>query len=935
MKRRPSVVTWFTIEGRFTSVDMFSMSILIENKARYRYNTSMKNSRLIRQENQKPQIAISVRDFVEFLLKSGDIDESHASRMRPEAMFEGSRLHRKLQNNAGADYHAEVVLRHVISYDAYDFALEGRADGIIYREDYLEELEEELGERVESEKAANVSQENGHEHAGNFIEQADFEEFVAAFKIGSDNGETSAKNARCKVTADDTSLDDDSFLRALTDLESTPSTYLTDDRPNSDWVALTAVTIDEIKGIYQDVRKLQIPVDVHLAQAKCYAYIFAEQHQLDQVGVRLSYCNLDTHTMRYFFTTYQTNTLRRWFGLLAGEYKLWADYLYEHRLAVASSVEKLSFPYPYRNGQKSLVAAVYQGICEEKTEFIQAPTGTGKTLATIYPAVRSLGAGLSDKIFYLTAKTATAVVAIDAFRLLASGGYAGKTVAITAKEKMCLADQVDCDPKVCPYARGHFDRVNDAVYDILQKEEIMDRDCLIDYAIEHAVCPYHFALDASVWVDHIICDYNYAFDPNVALQRYFAEGIRDDYVFLVDEAHNLVERAREMYSETLAKEEFLEAKRLVEPYSELAAKDLTTCNRRFLELRKECESISFPTDIDRLTLALRNAASSIDELLQLSIDIEGRNEILSFYFRVRNFLNLMESYDEHDAIYCDYDREGRFCVHLFCVDPSFQLQQRIDRARSCIFFSATLLPIRYYTKLLTTEKRPQCYSIPSAFLPEQRQMLLGTGVTTTYKNRTDEQYARYARFVHEIVSVKKGNYMVFCPSYALMDEISRRYEVMFGTDGQLLLQGRSMREEERLSFLQEFGKKREESLIAFCVTGGIFSEGIDLTGDRLIGAIIIGVALPQRNHRQDIIQEYFAKHDGDGFAFAYLYPGMNKVIQAAGRVIRTDKDRGVIALLDNRFTYRQYQEAIPAEWADAVRCKVEDVHAALAEFWGE
>ena len=464
------------------------------------------------------------------------------------------------------------------------------------------------------------------------------------------------------------------------------------------------VTIDEIKGVYKKLEHMTGPVMVHKAQAMCYAYIYALQHDISQISIQLTYCNLDTEDIRYFTEEYRFEELSEWFANLIAEYRKWADFQYAWRRLRQASIQKLQFPYEYRKGQKDLAAGVYRTIARKKNLFIQAPTGVGKTITTVFPAVKAVGEGLADRIFYLTAKTITGTVAREAFELLRKDGYQAKVIQITAKEKMCLCEEMECNPVHCPYAKGHYDRVNEAVYDLLQKEDMFTREVLLEQAKEHAVCPFEFALDVSSWCDNIICDYNYVFDPNVYLKRFFGENVKGDYIFLVDEAHNLVERSREMYSAVLYKEDFLEIKKLVKHYEPKLAVDLDKCNKLMLDYKRECEKYVIYDNVGNLVFALTRLASNLDEVLQKTTDFPERKKVTEFYFNVRNFLNIHELVDSHYVIYTEHAEDGRFMVKLYCVDPSLNLQTCINRGNATIFFSATLLPIQYYKSLLSTKK---------------------------------------------------------------------------------------------------------------------------------------------------------------------------------------------------------------------------------------
>ena len=556
-------------------------------------------------------------------------------------------------------------------------------------------------------------------------------------------------------------------------------------------------------------------------------------------------------------------------------------------------------------------------------------------MSTIYPSVRAVGEGLAEKIFYLTAKSITATVALDAFRILGGKGYQAKTVLITAKEKMCVCEEMDCNPQNCPYAEGHFDRVNDAVFELLQKEEIFTREIFLEQAHRHRVCPFELCLDTASWADNIICDYNYVFDPNVYLRRFFAEGTKEEYLFLVDEAHNLVERARSMYSAVLVKEDFLAVKKLVKPYSKKVAAELEKCNKILLAYKRECEDYQICENISNFAFALMRFGAAADTFLQKSTEFPGKKEFLDLYLKVRHFLNMYERLDEHYVIYTQFLENHSFRIKLFCVDPALNLQECLDKGRSTVFFSATLLPIQYYKKLLSTKEENYAIYAKTAFSKEQSCLLIGDGVSSKYTRRNRMEFQNIARYIQKIVSAKKGNYMVFFPSYRFLEQVYEEFFPMMEGQTDCIVQTTGMKEEEREEFLGEFEKEREHSLVGFCVMGGIFGEGIDLKEELLIGAIVVGTGLPQVGQEREILKQYFEAHGGEGFDYAYRYPGMNKVLQAAGRVIRTKEDKGVIALLDERFLQREYRRLFPREWEEYTVCSHENIGNVLENFWRE
>lgn len=777
------------------------------------------------------QIKISVRNLVEFVLRSGDIDNRRGKSGQKEAMQEGSRIHRKIQRRMGASYQPEVPLKVEIQEEKYQLIVEGRADGIIIEE--------------------------------------------------------------------------------------------------------TGVTIDEIKGVYLDIHTLEAPIEIHLAQAKCYAYIFALKEELQEINVQMTYCNLDTEEIRRFKETFSFEEISMWFSDVIKRYEKWAEFQYEARIERNESIAGLEFPYPYREGQKELAAGVYRTIKREKNLFIQAPTGTGKTITTVFPAVKAVGEELADKIFYLTAKTITRTVAKEAFDILRQQGYLGRVITITAKEKLCLCEEMDCNPVHCPYAQGHYDRVNDAVFDLINKERDITREVLIGQAEAFRVCPFEMCLDTALWVDNIICDYNYVFDPNVYLKRFFAEGVRGDYLFLIDEAHNLVERGREMYSAVLYKEDFLKVKKIMREYSRKCVKALEKCNGHLLELKRQCENYEILDNIGALIFALMQLGAALEEFFLKDISFPEKKEVQDFYLELRHFLNMYERVDENYVVYTEHEADGRFKLKLYCVDTAVNLQECLDKGKSTIFFSATLLPIQYYKKLLSTREDNYAVYAKTVFSQEQRLLVIGTDVSSKYTRRNESEFAKIARYIYETAQGKRGNYMAFFPSYKMMEQVLEKFYALNLREMDCVVQETGMREQEREEFLECFRTERENTLVGFCVMGGIFSEGIDLKNEALIGAVIVGTGLPQVSNEREILKNYYDKRYSAGFDYAFRYPGMNKVLQSAGRVIRTMEDKGVIVLLDERFLQREYLKMFPREWENYETVTVESVREKVKKFWSE
>lgn len=693
------------------------------------------------------------------------------------------------------------------------------------------------------------------------------------------------------------------------------------------------VMIDEIKCVLKDLQHITKPISIHLAQAKCYAYIYGKQQALELMNVQMTYCNMKTEEVKRFQETYTLKELEVWFLNIVNQYKKWAKFQIEWRITRNDSIKDVEFPFPYREGQKELVTSVYKTILREKKLFIQAPTGVGKTMATVFPAIKALGEGLGDKIFYLTAKTITRTVAEQAFLTLKEQALQCKVITLTAKEKICFCEEAECNPDTCKYAKGHFDRVNDAVYDMINTTSDMSRSSLEEQAKKYQVCPFELSLDVSTWVDAVVCDYNYLFDPNAHLRRFFSEGVKEEFIFLIDEAHNLVERGREMFSATIYKEEFLVLKQIVKNLDKKLEKQLESCNRQLLELKRECENYKIHESIGHFSLKLMNLTIEMERFLEECQNQDIKKEVLNLYFHVRTFLNIFERLDENYVIYTEMEANGMFKLKLFCINPSGNIQECLDLGNSTIFFSATLLPIMYYKQLLSTDARDYAIYANSPFDVKNRLLVLGSDVSTKYTRRTDEMYQRFANYMIQALHVRKGNYLAFFPSYQLMEAVYSIFESQVENQTKCIMQKRNMNEEDREIFLQEFALEREESLVGFCVMGGIFSEGIDLVEERLIGAFIIGNGLPQVCPEREILKQYFDSRGTPGFDYAYTYPGVNKVLQAAGRVIRTENDEGMIILLDDRFLGRQYRDIFPREWETYEICNTENVADKMKEFW--
>ena len=692
------------------------------------------------------------------------------------------------------------------------------------------------------------------------------------------------------------------------------------------------VVIDEIKTMYCSMEHILEPEPLHVAQAMCYAYMYLKRHDMAKIGIQMTYCDIDTEDIKRFNYEYEATYVEQWFEDLVEKYNKWIAFVQKERGIRDESILKLSFPFEYREGQKELAVSVYRTINRGKRLFIEAPTGVGKTISTLYPSIKSVGEHLSDKIFYLTAKTITRTVAFETFSMLKKRGLHFRTMIITAKDKACILDKPDCNPDMCERAKGHFDRINDAIFDLISHELLIDRDTVFKYALKHNVCPFEMSLDVSYWCDCIICDYNYVFDPNVALKRYFSENSGGDYIFLVDEAHNLIDRGREMYSAVLYKDDFLAAKKAQNKRSRRLDKAINRCNRELLEIKKETEKCTVITLPSSLMNAFGKCYDELVKFLEENKKFDERDRILQLFFDLRHFLHMCESHEEDYITYADFDGENKFFIKHFLVNTSGCLKERMDKGRSTILFSATLLPMTYYKDMLG-EKEDYAIYAKSVFDNSRRALLISKDVSSKYTRRNQAEFNKIARYIDSVVSAKVGNYMVFFPSYRYMYDVCEIFNAMFEQKYECVMQESGMSEEDKELFLDRFRQNVGRTLIGFSVIGGVFSEGIDLKEEALIGVLIVGTGLPQICSERELLRKKFDDEGYKGYEYSYVFPGMNKVLQAAGRLIRTENDSGVLALMDERFLESSYRKLFPREWDDFKVVNEENVGEASRQFW--
>ena len=829
-----------------------------------------------------PTIRLSVRELVEFLLRTGSIDSRFTGFDRAN---EGARIHRRLQKAAGEGYAAEVFLTAERTMEGIGFTIEGRADGIFTDEDGTVVIDE------------------------------------------------------IKTTA-------------------APTDAITEDMNPCHW-----------------------------AQGMVYGAICAEQRELETLDVRLTYYQIDTDEIIRYTRHFSAAELDAFLNDLLRQYLPWARRQLDWVEARNRSLGALQFPFPaYRPGQRALAGEVYRACAAGKAEqkggirlFCQAPTGIGKTMSALFPALKAMGEGKGEKIFYLTARNTTQAAAEDALARLQAADPALflRSVTLSAKEKACLCKDAEgrpaCLPEACPYANGYYERLKDALADLLDSAVPYDRAALTETARRHRVCPFELGLDLSEWCDVVIGDYNYLFDPVVRLRRFFdASG---DWLFLIDEAHNLPDRARAMYSASFSKASLTEAKRSLGPGKSALKTALRKADKAFLEARRAVAELAprhgtlpaeaAPAEAKQTSLLdapeaetafalpeplfaedgtvffrelpagllkpLQALTAPLQDWLEQHPDAEAHTALLDLYFKVQDILRAAERYDEHfTAQLTAYG--SALDLHILCLDPAPFVDASLSGGRAAALFSATLTPPGYYRNVLGCPDA-RAVALESPFPPQHLGLYCLPSISTRYRDR-ETSIRPLSDALAAMAKGKVGNYLAFFPSYAYLRQVYEDFTARY-PDIPTLAQESGLDDAGRAAFLARFAPHPEKTLLGFGVLGGIFGEGVDLAGDRLIGCAIVGVGLPQVNPRQEMLRRYYdAAPGGTGFDYAYRCPGMNKVLQAAGRVIRTSEDKGVVLLLDDRFARSEYTRLFPRHWGHLQYLQnTQALSEALNAFW--
>ncbi|MCP3951562.1 MAG: ATP-dependent DNA helicase [Desulfobacterales bacterium] len=694
-------------------------------------------------------------------------------------------------------------------------------------------------------------------------------------------------------------------------------------------------TVEEIKTTARDLDQIsQDPDPVHLGQARCYAYMYAVEKKLTGVKIHLTYCQIKSAKTATWEQTYPLAELEHWFDTIVTRYLKQIELYLDWQTCRDVSIAALDFPFDdYRTGQRAMAVDVYRAIRDRKQLLVQAATGIGKTMAALFPAIKAMAGIENPVILYLTARTTGRLAADKAMGVMRTKGLRLKTLTITAKDKICFLAERSCNPEDCEFAQGYFDRVDAAIRSVFASDDF-SRSRIEATAREFGICPFEFSLELVFYSDCLICDYNYAFDPRVSLKRLIGESDRN-CVYLVDEAHNLVDRSREMFSAQIEKQAVLDVRRKIGKQLRPVFKSLGKINSWMVTARKQCQQLpggAFSQEqaplelLTRLTVFVRSA----EKWLVKNLKTPFREDLLAVYFHGVNFLKTADQYGDEYITFMEQSGKN-LRIKLFCLDPADQLKAAMDNSIAVIFFSGTMTPAAYFRRLFGCPADTTALQIGSPFPDANLGLFVADRISTLYRQR-GETLTQLGEILLAMVTKKSGNYLFFFPSYRYLTMVHATI-VQTQPAFSIIVQTPEMHHTEKTEFLRHFQEKRDDTLVGFAVLGGIFGEGIDLDGDKLSGAAVVGVGLPGISYENELIKAYFNTAEGAGFQYAYQYPGINRVLQGAGRVIRTDQDRGIVLLVDQRYGRHSYRSMLPEHWQPVRIGNSEDLEVALGYFW--
>ncbi|CAJ1190246.1 DNA helicase [Companilactobacillus paralimentarius DSM 13238 = JCM 10415] len=744
-----------------------------------------------------------------------------------------------------------------------------------------------------------------------------------------------------KTRSKNTDYESEVYLK--TEVTMNDTEYVISGRADGITTTDKSILIEEIKTSDQPFDELSDnTLELYWGQVKVYGYIILKEHpELKHVDLRLTYFQVSTETITSDDKTFERDQLNDFFQNLIEEYEYWLVLRAKLRKTRNQSIQQLSFPFDkFRTGQHELAAAVYKTVYYQKRLFVEAPTGTGKTISTLFPAIKSMGEERIQRLFYLTAKQSTRRVAEETIDLMSKKGLQLKSITLTAKDKIRFKEQ-DVPPEKDPYMIGYYDRLKPALADLLTNEDAITREIVEKYARKHTVDPFEFSLDASLFCDVIICDYNYLFDPLVYLQRFFVEKDTDNF-FLIDEAHNLVSRSRSMYSAEISDFKITSllkmAKKIETKTSKDFQKQLKKVRRVFNQIKKQLQTDDLEEKItsdapDELLKILGKFDDFMGEWMQDQKPSDFLDSAKDYFFDCLTFVKIGALYNDTYKTRIVIDNK-HLIVKQLCLDPSHFIDQSLDLGLGAVLFSATLSPMDYYQSVLGGSANSLAYQLPSPFPINHQAILITQYIQTTYRQREFNQ-EKIVKSLKTLIDSKKGNYLFFFPSYGYLEQVKTSFEKSY-PHVNTITQTSEMDSVTRQEFLDRFDNDSEETLVGFCVLGGIFSEGIDLRGDKLIGVAIVSVGLPGLSAENNLIRDYYDNKNGHGFEYAYQMPGMNNVLQAAGRLIRSSHDKGIVLLVDQRFGSMRYTRLFPQHWQNYRRISsLQQLTGTVYNFWKE
>lgn len=677
-----------------------------------------------------------------------------------------------------------------------------------------------------------------------------------------------------------------------------------------DGVLASQTIIEEIKSTALDLSSLSFDyIPSHSAQAKLYAYLYCLQHSKQTMSIQMTYISIQSEQTVTFKASFSLDDLEAFFFATMETFATWMIARKEHRDLVVAQSNSVVFPFPRRQAQDRFMGGVYQTFKQQDILYAVAPTGTGKTMGALFSGLKAKDP--EDTLFYLTAKNSHKQLAMDTMASLNNQGLEAITVALTAKDHICFLSERDCDPKVCPFAKGYFDKIQDAMTESLATTNHFTKEVIEELARAHEVCPFELSLDLSTVADVVVCDYNYVFDPKARLVRYFETNrpVR----LLIDEAHNLVSRTKSMYSADLQASE-------LRPLLETTIPAPLKRSIKTVITLLEQPSYDSPLLDQTMVRSVAKAFDSLSDYLLQQAAHPDRKVLLKGMFHLLDFRRIL--YRMNTAYHVIHDGQAQR-LRLACLNAKDYILPMLQELKGTVLFSATLDPLNYYQAYLTGSLG-KVLRVDSPFSSSQVLTGLIDHVSVRYANR-EQTIPLVSDYIHRLTKTKK-NTICFAPSYQYIQLL------LPNLPQDTIVQTKELSLSERDTIIERF--KHEQGLLGVFVVGGVFAEGVDYIGSMVEQLLIIGVGMPGVDLETNKTKEYFDQRGVNGFDYAYRYPGISKIIQAAGRLIRSSEDSGIVLLLDERYNESFYQQMIPTFYGTPISIKSpQQCSALIDQFW--